>query len=478
MIDFDPEAQFAELNPMHFADLARKRLDDIWAEIMRIMVMSREGKADPREALPWLQMIDAMVGDLRMVGLTVGMLSPWMTPEPIAMANVDIGFFLLNPAKLPTDQDEIRKLLAQLPESDRQEVIRALSTVRPNAVSEWQSISSVTKYSPELAAYRWPRVEDGVRFLESRNVVTQQEWSQLAEREKVRTVYLKGTSTAQLEKLRGDLAQSFRDGESLHTFRKRLDDSVSASKWEVETLFRTQTKQSYLDGVTTVLTNPRVKNRFPFVKYVSTNDNRTRSSHRAWNGKIIRTDSPEYEEAKRLQAEYNCRCTLIPLTERRAEQMQEEERKNPANAVGTVTLSGEKKPVVATSTSNKFGGNYEKHLIELATDDRSVGTLEFVHNTQKGTAEVRASDALVRSQGVGQMLYKTAIEKAKEVGAKTFSSDQRVSPSAVAAWDRLAKTQNVEKREYRVESDGTYSSIDGGPVFLVNIRGEKPVPVK
>ena len=88
MIDFNPEAQFAELNPMNFAERAVRRLNDIWAEVLRIMILSRQFKADPRDALPWLRAIDEMTAELRMVGLTVGMLSPWMTPEPIAMAAV------------------------------------------------------------------------------------------------------------------------------------------------------------------------------------------------------------------------------------------------------------------------------------------------------------------------------------------------------------------------------------------------------
>jgi SPP1 gp7 family putative phage head morphogenesis protein len=319
LIDFNPEAQFAELNPMNFAERAVRRLNDIWAEVLRIMILSRQFKADPRDALPWLRAIDEMTAELRMVGLTVGMLSPWMTPSPIAMASVDVQFLIANPGQLPKDPEEIRKLLEQLAESDRQDVIRALETVRPNAVSEWRQISEVTRYAPELAAYKWPRIEDGVKFLQSRNVVTEQEWSQLAEREKVRAVYLPGTSQGQLQKLRTDLAQSFREGESLHSFRKRLDDSITASKWEVETLFRTQTKQSYLDGVTTVLKNPRVGRRFPFVKYVATTDNRTRPSHKIWDGKIIAVDSADYAVVKGLQGEYNCRCTLIPLTARMAE---------------------------------------------------------------------------------------------------------------------------------------------------------------
>lgn len=322
MIDLTPDATFPELLPLAFADKARVRMDDIWAEVVRIMELSRQMKADPREAMPWLRAIDELTAELRMVGLTIGLLSPWASREPVALSLVDLQFYLSDPSKLPSDPEEIRKLLATLPESERQELFKV---VGPRAVAQWREISSVTRFSPTDAAYKFPRIEEGVKFLEQRNVVTKHEWEMLAEREKVRTVYLRGTSQAGLEKLRASLAQSFRDGESLDTFRKRLGEEVTASKWEVETVYRTATKQAYLDGVTTILQNPRVGKRFPYVQYMATTDNRTRKSHAEWDGKIIAVDSPEYATAKALQAEYNCRCTLIPLTESRAKTLGLEE---------------------------------------------------------------------------------------------------------------------------------------------------------
>ena len=73
--------------------------------------------------------------------------------------------------------------------------------------------------------------------------------------------------------------------------------------------------------MTTILDNPRVGARFPAVLYLATADNRTRPQHADWDGRIIGVDTPDYTTAKAMQAEYNCRCQLIPLTERRAKSM-------------------------------------------------------------------------------------------------------------------------------------------------------------
>lgn len=311
---------FPELNPMAMADRAGPILDDLLAEVIRIMELARRHKADPRQAIPYLELIDQLHGDLRMAGLTIGLLSPWMERDPSALGSPEVELLIQSPETLPRDPEEIRQLLARLPESDRQELFRALETHRPFAVKEWREISAVTSYRPESAAYRFPRIEEGVKFLAERRIVTEGEWSRLAQAERIRSVYMPGTSQQQLQKLRDSLQQSFREGEGLADFRKRLDEDLKARKWEVETAFRTATKQAYLDGVSTVIESPAGK-RFPYVKYVATVDNRTRQSHAVMDGKVIAVGTPEYAAAKALQAEYNCRCTFIPLTAKRAESM-------------------------------------------------------------------------------------------------------------------------------------------------------------
>ena len=319
--DLDGDSTFPDLHPLSLVDRASVQIADLLAEVNRVLILARQHKANVLDAVVYLRLIDQLQADLRMAGLTVGLLSPWLERETVAMASPEVDFLIANPEQFPTDQEDIRRFLATLPESDRQDLFRAMQAVKPGAVAVWQEISSVTSYRPGSEAFRWPRIEEGVKFLEQRRIVTTQQWETLAERERVRTVYMPGSSDAAVRNLRDSLAQSFRDGESLYDFRKRLDDETKARQWEVETIYRTATKQAYLDGVTTLVDSP-VGAKFPFVKYVATTDNRTRPEHAKWDGKIVATGSPEYVEAKRLQAEYNCRCTLIPLTERQAKRIQ------------------------------------------------------------------------------------------------------------------------------------------------------------
>lgn len=471
MVTDPPDDVFKSINPIELADKASAYISDLWSEIARTVILIRQGKAHWSDVSTLLQQIDVIQADLRMAGLAVGLLSPWMH-DAVSMASASVALITASPETIPRDRDGIRRLLGTLPESERQELIEFLSTRNGFDVDLWRSISAVTRYSPATAAYRFPRIEEGVKFLAARNVVTESQWSRLAAAEKVRTVYLPGAKTETVNKLRSALSESFRDGESLADFRKRIDGVTDATRFQVETLFRTQTKQAYLDGVTTILDSPKIGAKFPAVLYQATSDNRTRPLHKVWDGKVIGVDSPEYQTAKAMQAEYNCRCTLIPLTEKRAKEMgwnggtSAPEKKS----IGEVNISGNRMPVTANESSSSFGGGaFNRINIKLETTDRGVGSIEVVHDVKNQTVGVRASDAIVRSQGVGQMLYGSAIEKALSVGAKSFTSDRRVSSSAVNAWRRLAKSRKVEERPHTIDADGSYRSTDGGPVFVVSL---------
>lgn len=378
MVDITTSDVFREITPAELADRAADQIADIWEEITRTVMLIRAGRAHWSDVTSLLKQIDLVQAELRMAGLTVGLLSPWMG-DAVSMASASVTLLIASPGSIPRDADGIRRLLGTLPESDRQELMQWMSTRRGFDVAQWQSISAVTRYSPATAAYKFPRIEEGVKFLAARNVVTVDQWQKLAAREKVRTVYLPGANTTVVNKLRTALSESFRDGESLTDFRKRIVGVTDASKFQVETLFRTQTKQAYLDGVTTILDNPRVGARFPAVLYQATRDNRTRPLHADWDGRIIGVDSPEYATAKALQAEYNCRCTLIPLTERRAREMGWTGGTSAVKAKPAARPMAPKKPV-------------EKYDIDSVTDTPKKA---------RQAAKERFGIELSRSPGVG-----------------------------------------------------------------------------
>jgi SPP1 gp7 family putative phage head morphogenesis protein len=58
----------------------------------------------------------------------------------------------------------------------------------------------------------------------------------------------------------------------------------------------------------------------PYVMYSAVLDDRTRPAHRAWNGKVLRADDPWWETHTPPNG-WNCRCTVIQLSQRDIERM-------------------------------------------------------------------------------------------------------------------------------------------------------------
>lgn len=164
--------------------------------------------------------------------------------------------------------------------------------------------------------WKWPTLQESIAFLEEQSVISWPDFKALSDADKQHAFSIPPVRKLEtLNVLKGALADSFARGESVAEFTRTARTITKAQTSAIERTYRTKSKQAYLQGVDYLQKNPRVRDRFPWVKYVATKDNRTRATHRAMDGKIVRAGSPEAEEFKRLQSEYNCRCTLTPLTD-------------------------------------------------------------------------------------------------------------------------------------------------------------------
>jgi SPP1 gp7 family putative phage head morphogenesis protein len=168
---------------------------------------------------------------------------------------------------------------------------------------------------PDL--WTWPTLRKSLDFLSEQEILSSSEWNSRVRNaeSRAREQPLRIRLESQIEQFRQHLRDGLANGDSVAEFKKRVKPTIEATDSTIERNFRTSSKRAYLDGVDKV-TN---KKTFPFVKYVATKDNRTRPTHRAMDGRVIEVGTPEYDRAVELQREYNCRCTLIPLTDKQAE---------------------------------------------------------------------------------------------------------------------------------------------------------------
>ena len=163
--------------------------------------------------------------------------------------------------------------------------------------------------------YKFPWMDDALAFLESKGVVTAEQFAKMAEADR-RTVFSAPgiNSTKQLKTIQTKLAKSFEAGGDLRTFRKSIEADVALTRAQTETMYRTETKRGYVAGLDKALAAPVVRDEFPAVMFSATSDQRVRDSHWDLDGEVCLRTDPRYKEFLKTVGQYNCRCALIPLS--------------------------------------------------------------------------------------------------------------------------------------------------------------------
>lgn len=269
------------------ADRALTELDRLTRQLERLLVRAWKGDdAAWDDVINVLRDVDYNQADARVASQIVGMLSPWI-PEaqdnPQGRRQVDLAIRGLDDVLVPRGG-------------------------RPTTDTDDR--------------YRYPGMEDAVKFITDRRIVTASELSGLTAEEKSATFSAPGiNSPGTLSRLKALVADSLNQRDSLSDFRKKAREVVELEKHQEETLYRTETKRAYLDGLDRTLERPKVREKFPYVRLSATRDNRVRDHHWDMDGFIVEVGTNAHEIFKKILREYNCRCTPIALTEEQAVRM-------------------------------------------------------------------------------------------------------------------------------------------------------------
>lgn len=175
-------------------------------------------------------------------------------------------------------------------------------------------------FSGDPSGIRFPFIEDAAKFLNEKKLATADSLRTMAVADKTQVFTASGVNDfPTLQALRSQVADSLAVGDSLAEFRKKLADSVNLTRSQTETLYRTNTKQAYTAGMEETIQDPDVAEAFPYVLYAATHDGRTRSTHWELDGFVCSIHDPAYEILRKALDDWNCRCTLIPLSSRQAQ---------------------------------------------------------------------------------------------------------------------------------------------------------------
>jgi predicted GNAT family acetyltransferase len=143
--------------------------------------------------------------------------------------------------------------------------------------------------------------------------------------------------------------------------------------------------------------------------------------------------------------------------------------------LGSVSVNGRSRDLAGKTTikQSKDGGK----SVEIAVNAGGSKTSAFVQFkvSKDGKAKISyiESSKSLKGQKVGERLYGAAIATAKRMGATTFTSDFRLSTSAVKAWGDIKSKLGsaVTKAKGATTSAGETTSFNTGkPLFSVNLK--------
>lgn len=124
-----------------------------------------------------------------------------------------------------------------------------------------------------------------------------------------------------LETAFDELGGAITRGEDLRNFRRALDDRFDSAGWtrikpsHVETVFRNATAGAYASGRKAQMTQPAVLKARPYWQIVCVRDDRTRDTHWAANGKVLRADDPFWKKSPPPFG-HCCRCRPVSRSEK------------------------------------------------------------------------------------------------------------------------------------------------------------------
>lgn len=191
---------------------------------------------------------------------------------------------------------------------------RLPAAVEGNALARRLAIAGVSNNAGDF--WRFPWIEDAAAFLRGKNVATPDELRAMAADVQRQVLSAPGvTNLDVLGRIKDALAESISTGETRQQFAARIDRAVALTDAQMETLFRTNTHQAYIEGQERTLSDPAIDEEFPYVMLNATRDTRTREEHEAVDGFVVRRGTPEYEIIRRLLDDWGCRCGLTVLNE-------------------------------------------------------------------------------------------------------------------------------------------------------------------
>lgn len=168
--------------------------------------------------------------------------------------------------------------------------------------------------------------EEAVKYFKEKIPVTSKQFFEISQEYQSLSFTVSGYTKIQvLKKFHDELLQAIAAGDTLKSFRDRMNDFLETEGYEgitnfqADNIFRTNTQTAYQVGHYKQMTDPDVLKDRPYWMYDAVNDKHTRPSHLAMDGRVFPADSPIWDTWYPPNG-FRCRCTVRSLSKRQVEQ--------------------------------------------------------------------------------------------------------------------------------------------------------------
>lgn len=167
--------------------------------------------------------------------------------------------------------------------------------------------------------------EEAVDYFKERVPVTAKQFYKLADEYRNLAFTVGGYTKAQiLKRFYDEILAALEEGNTLSQFQANMNEFLESEGYEgleplqADNIFRANVQTAYSVGHYEQMTDPDVLAMRPFWEYDAVEDEHTRPSHLAMNGKVFPADSPVWDTWYPPNG-FRCRCTVRSLSKREVE---------------------------------------------------------------------------------------------------------------------------------------------------------------
>jgi SPP1 gp7 family putative phage head morphogenesis protein len=163
--------------------------------------------------------------------------------------------------------------------------------------------------------------DEALDFFRDKVSLSPEEYAVLSDLARQKAFSIAAGATEQIiSAIRSLLEEALSEGVTVKEFQARAAEVVAKagvaarSPWYWETVYRTNLQTSYQAGRWKQITDPYVRARRPYLRYVSALVPTTRPSHREKHGLIYPVDHPFWDRWMPPNG-FNCLCTVVTVSE-------------------------------------------------------------------------------------------------------------------------------------------------------------------